>query len=178
VTRLLLVLVAVAALAGCGGDDPESTPADAAQFEDAPAPIAALYAQANELLDGGADAFEARLEELEGYPVVVNKWASWCPPCRHEFPYFQRQSARLAKKVAFIGVDSNDNDENARRFLDEYPVPYPSYKDPDLEIADMLEGIGFPTTAFYDSKGKLAYVKQGGYTSEADLVEDIERHAR
>jgi len=80
--------------------------------------------------------------------------------------------------VAFIGVDSNDNDENARRFLDEYPVPYPSYKDPDLEIADMLEGIGFPTTAFYDSKGKLAYVKQGGYTSEADLVEDIERYAR
>jgi len=178
VTRLLLVLAAVVALAGCGGDDPESTPADAAQFEDAPAPVAALYAQANELLDGGADAFKARLEELEGYPVVVNKWASWCPPCRHEFPYFQRQSARLAKEVAFIGVDSNDNDENARRFLDEYPVPYPSYKDPDLEIADMLEGIGFPTTAFYDSKGKLAYVKQGGYTTEADLVEDIERYAR
>ena len=165
-------------VAGCGADDPKSTPADPASFDDAPPPIAALNAQANELLDGGVDAFRARLAELKGYPVVVNKWASWCPPCREEFPYFQRQAARLAEKVAFIGVDSNDNDENARRFLEEYPVPYPSYKDPSLEIADLLEGIGFPTTAFYNSKGKLVYSKQGGYASEADLVEDIERYAR
>jgi hypothetical protein len=57
-------------------------------------------------------------------------------------------------------------------------VPYPSYKDPSLEIADLLEGIGFPTTAFFDSKGKLVYAKQGGYASEADLVEDIERYTR
>jgi hypothetical protein len=57
-------------------------------------------------------------------------------------------------------------------------VPYPSYKDPSLEIGDMLEGIAFPTTAFYDSKGDLAYSKQGAYASEADLVDDIERYAR
>jgi len=178
VLRSLAAFAAAIAVAGCGADDPESTPADPAQFEGAPAPIAALHAQQNELLDGGADAFKERLAELKGFPVVVNKWASWCAPCRQEFPYFQRQAARLAKKVAFIGVDSNDNDENARRFLEDYPVPYPSYKDPSLEIADMLEGIGFPTTAFYDKKGELAYSKQGAYASEADLVEDIERYAR
>jgi thiol-disulfide isomerase/thioredoxin len=179
VLRLLAAFVAVAALAGCGADDPKSTPADPARFKDAPAPIAALNAQANELLDGGADAFKARLAELEGYPVVVNKWASWCPPCRAEFPFFQKQSERLAKKVAFVGVDSNDNDEDARRFLQEFPVPYPSYKDPSLEVAEVFKGqIAFPTTAFYDSKGELAYVKQGGYREEEDLVADIERYAR
>jgi len=179
VGRLAVAVIAIVlAFAGCGAEDPESTPADPTSFENAPAPIAGLNAQANELLDGGVDAFRARLEELKGYPVVVNKWASWCPPCREEFPYFQRQSARLAKKVAFIGVDSNDNDDNARRFLEDYPVPYPSYKDPSLAIADLLEGIGFPTTAFFDSKGKLVYSKQGGYASEADLAEDIERYAR
>ena len=175
--RLVVVVLAVA-LAGCGADDPTSTPADPTSFDDAPAPIAALNAQANELLDGGVDAFKARLAKLEGYPVVVNKWASWCAPCRQEFPYFQRQAARLAKTVAFIGVDTNDNDDSARRFLEDYPVPYPSYKDPDNRIGEMLEGIAFPTTAFFDSKGKLAYSKQGGYASEADLVEDIERYAR
>ena len=180
VARLLAVAVlALAALAGCGADDPESTPADDASFEDAPAPIAGLHDQANELLDGGADAFEARLAELEGYPVVVNKWASWCAPCRQEFPSFQRQSERLAKKVAFVGVDSNDNDDDARKFLEEYPVPYPSYKDPSLDVAEVFKGqIAFPTTAFYDSKGELAYVKQGGYASEDDLAADIERYAR
>ena len=178
VRRLLVLLALVLALAGCGPDDPESTPADPAQFKGAPAPIADLHAQQSELLDGGADAFKAQLDKLKGYPVVVNKWASWCAPCRQEFPYFQRLAARYAKKVAFIGVDGNDNDDNARRFLEEYPVPYPSYKDPSLEISDMLEGIAFPTTAFYDSKGKLAYSKQGAYASEADLVDDIERYAR
>ena len=175
---LAAALTVVVALAGCGAEDPESTPADPANFEDAPAPIAALNDQASELLDGGADAYKARLEKLDGYPVVVNKWASWCAPCRQEFPYFQRQSARLAKKVAFLGVNSNDNDEDAQNFLEEYPVPYPSYKDPSLDIADTLEGIGFPTTAFYNSKGELVYSKQGSYASEDDLVADIERYAR
>ena len=172
-------LLAIALLAGCGSDDPESAPADPAQLKGAPPPLAALHKQANELLDGGADAFEARLAELKGYPVVVNKWASWCPPCRSEFPFFQKQAAQRAKEVAFIGVNSNDNDGDAREFLEEYPVPYPSYKDPSLEVAEVFKGqIAFPTTAFYDSKGKLAYVKQGGYREEADLVEDIERYAR
>ncbi len=172
-------LLVLAALAGCGSDDPESTPADPAQLKGAPPPIAALHEQGNELLDGGADAFRARLAELKGYPVVVNKWASWCPPCRSEFPFFQKQAAQRAKDVAFIGVDSNDNDGDAREFLEEYPVPYPSYKDPSLEVAEVFKGqIAFPTTAFYDSKGKLAYVKQGGYREEDDLVADIERYAR
>jgi cytochrome c biogenesis protein CcmG, thiol:disulfide interchange protein DsbE len=178
VPRLLALLAVTTALAACGAEDPESTPADAARFKDSPAPIADLYAQASELLDGGEAAFKARIGELKGYPVVVNKWASWCAPCRQEFPYFQRQAAQLAKKVAFIGVNTNDNDDSARRFLEDYPVPYPSYKDPDNHIGELLEGIAFPTTAFYDSKGKLAYSKQGAYASEADLVEDIERYAR
>jgi thiol-disulfide isomerase/thioredoxin len=173
------LLAIVAALSGCGPDDPASQPVDPAQLEGAPAPLAKLHDQANELLDGGPDAFRARLAALKGYPVVVNKWASWCPPCRAEFPYFQEHSGRLAKKVAFIGVDSNDNDEDARRFLDEYPVPYPSFKDPTLKVADVFKGgLAFPTTAFYDSKGRLAYVKQGGYREEQDLVADLERYAR
>jgi thiol-disulfide isomerase/thioredoxin len=180
VARLLAVSTALLiALAGCGADDPQSTPADPAKFEDAPAPIAALNDQASELLDGGTDAFKARLDDLKGHPVVVNKWASWCAPCRQEFPYFQRQSGQRAKKVAFVGVNSNDNDADARNFLEEYPVPYPSYKDPSLDVAEVFKGqIAFPTTAFYDSKGELAYVKQGGYASEDDLAADIERYAR
>ena len=173
------VLATAIALAGCGGDDSESRPFSPADLKGAPAPIASLHRQSNELLGGGADAFKARLRSLRGHPVVVNKWASWCPPCRSEFPFFQSQAVKLAKRVAFIGVDSNDNDEDARSFLEDYPVPYPSYKDPSLDVAQVFKGqLAFPTTAFYDSKGELAYVKQGGYADEQDLVEDIERYAR
>src|SRR5687768_1511993 len=59
------------------------------QLEGAPAPLAALHAQPAELVEGD---FEDRLAELKGYPVVVNKWGSWCGPCRAEFPIFQRVS--------------------------------------------------------------------------------------
>jgi thiol-disulfide isomerase/thioredoxin len=176
---LLAAFAASLALAGCGEDETESRPFDPGALRGAPAPIAKLHSQANELLDGGEKAFRARLASLKGYPVVVNKWASWCPPCRAEFPYFQEHAARLAKRVAFIGVDSNDNDSDAREFLEKYPVPYPSYKDPSLEVAAVFKGqLAFPTTAFYDSKGELAYVKQGGYAKEEDLVADIKRYAR
>jgi hypothetical protein len=76
-------------------------------------------------------------------------------------------------------VDSQDADADAREFLKEFPVSYPSYKDPDLKIAALMKGaIAFPTTAFYDSKGELAFVHQGEYATERKLVEDIERYAR
>jgi cytochrome c biogenesis protein CcmG/thiol:disulfide interchange protein DsbE len=178
---LVLAIACLASLAACGDDggDFASKPPDYDKaLEGAPGPLAALYAQPNALLGGGADAFERRLAELRGYPVVVNKWASWCGPCRFEFPFFQRLSAKLGKRVAFIGVDSDDSDDAARTFLSEFPVPYPSYSDPDQDIAALFKAtLGFPSTAFYDSSGELVYTKQGGYASQQELLADIRRHA-
>ncbi len=170
-------------LSGCGSDDPESAAPKPAQQEKAlsgaPAPLAKLHAQSNVLLGGGAAAYDARIEELKGYPIVVNKWASWCHPCRQEFPYFQSQAIKRGKKVAFLGVDGNDNDADAKDFLEEFPVSFPSYKDPDLKVAARMKAVAaFPSTAFYDSKGELTHVKQGSYATEEKLVADIERYAR
>lgn len=183
VPRLLPTLLCAALLAGCGSDDPQSAAPDAATQKSAlagaPAPLAKLHAQANQILGGGAKAFDARLDELRGYPVVVNKWASWCPPCRAEFPFFQRQSIKRGKEVAFLGVDAQDNDSDAKRFLERFPVSFPSYTDPDLKVSARIKAVAaFPSTAFFDSKGELAYVKQGGYATEEKLVADIERYAR
>jgi thiol-disulfide isomerase/thioredoxin len=181
VLACLLVLAGIAT--GCGSSDPESAaPSDAAArkaLAGSPPPLAALHEQANELLDGGPDAFEARLRKLGGYPVVVNKWGSWCPPCRRELPYFQTQAVERGKEIAFLGVDAFDPESEAQDLLEELPLPYPSYKDPDLKVSAVFSGQAVtPVTAFYDSNGKLAYMKQGEYKSEGDLVEDIERYAR
>ena len=181
--RVPALLLAAALLGGCGGDDPESAAPPRAEAEralaGAPAPLASLHREANRLLPGGAGAFRARLRELRGYPVVVNKWASWCDPCRAEFPFFQRLSIELGREVAFIGVDAQDNADDAREFLREYPVSFPSYEDPDQEVAQVFKGhIAFPATAFYDRGGRLTFVHQGGYATEARLREDIERYAR
>jgi cytochrome c biogenesis protein CcmG, thiol:disulfide interchange protein DsbE len=177
----LVLVVCAASAAACGSDESAgSQPPDyQSALRGAPSELAALHDQAGTLLDGGADAFEARLEELRGYPVVVNKWASWCAPCRSEFPYFQSQAAKRGTEVAFVGVNSNDGEETAARFLDELPVPYPSYFDPRLEVAATFDApTEFPATAFYDSKGELVHVRRGTYASEEELAADIERYAR
>ena len=177
----VVAVLCLAGLVACGngGSDYGSTPPDYEQaLAGAPKPLAALYRQPNELLSGGTEAFQKRLAELRGYPVVVNKWASWCGPCRAEFPFFQRLSAKLGKRVAFLGVDSEDSDDAAKTFLGEFPVAYPSYTDPDQKIAELLKAtLGFPSTAFFDAGGKLVYTRQGGYPSQQELLADIRRYA-
>ena len=109
--------------------------------------------------------------------MVANVWASWCGPCRFEFPLFQHVSAKLGKRVAFIGVNSFDSEDAAKTFLSEYPVPYPSVSDPGQDVWHDLSLAGLPGTAYYDRSGKLTYLKQGPYTDEADFRADIQRYA-
>lgn len=170
------------AVAGCGssadGESGGSPPDYESALAGAPAPLASLYAQESELLPGGIDAYEKRIASLRGYPIVVNVWASWCGPCRFEFPALQRLSARYGKKVAFIGVDAQDSDDAASTFLSEEPVPYPSYTDPNEEIKDSVGAtLGLPDTAFYDRSGELCYLKQGPYSDDADLEADVREFA-
>lgn len=185
VAAVPVVIAITVVLAGSGSDgdpgagNPESQAPDYEQaFSSSPPPIAALFEQANELIPGGLDAFEAELRKLDGYPVVANLWASWCGPCRSEFPYFQRQSAEHADAVAFLGVDSRDSDAAARTFLEQLPVPYPSVSDPDGEVWDDLLARGLPSTAFYGPDGELVHLKQGEYRSEDELAADVARYAR
>jgi cytochrome c biogenesis protein CcmG/thiol:disulfide interchange protein DsbE len=171
---------AVLALAGCssspegGGGHPDYDKALAG----APPRLAALHAQANKLLPGGLDGYERRIASLRGYPIVVNVWASWCGPCRLEFPAFQQLSTRYGKRVAFLGVNSQDSAEFAERFLREEPVPYPSYTDPDEDIAESIGASrGLPATAFYDRQGELLHFTYVPYTDHEDLRSAIERCA-
>jgi len=166
---------------GCGGssggDYGGPHPDYAKALAGSPAPLAALHQQANELLPGGTDAYEKRIADLRGYPVVVNLWASWCIPCRQEFPVLQNLSTRYGKQVAFLGVNSEDSDDAAATFLREEPVPYPSYTDPDKEIFNEVGDVGFPNTAFYDRSGKLVYVKPGPYREDSELEADVRHYA-
>lgn len=184
--RLAAALTAIALAfaliaAGCGssaGNDASEPPDYAAALAGAPAPLAAIHAQESKLLHGGLEAYEKRIAALRGYPAVVNVWASWCGPCRHEFPYFQQAAAEYGTRVAFLGIDSQDSDDAARTFLREAPVPYPSYADPDEEIARSIGvKLGLPDTAFYDPRGELVHLKQGPYDDLAELRAAIEQHA-
>jgi len=181
ITLLTLVLCALFA-AGCGSSESGEGGGTHPDYERAlagsPPPLAALHAQANQLLPGGTEAYEERIAALRGYPIVANVWASWCGPCRFEFPVLQKLSARYGKRVAFIGIDSQDSADAAKTFLREEPVPYPSYSDPDEEIADSLGAtLGLPDTAFYDRSGELVYLKQGPYAEDSELEADVRLYA-
>jgi thiol-disulfide isomerase/thioredoxin len=180
-----LVAVLVIGLTQAGGDNGEESgsgpTADEVQqaLEGAPEPLAALYERGNAIEEGGQDAYDEQLRALRGYPVVVNAWASWCGPCKLEFPFFQRAAAGRGKEIAFLGLNVGDNRAAAQKFLTSEPVPYPSLEDGDFRILqeEASGARGLPVTIFYDAKGKRTFVHQGGYTSERDLLADIERYA-
>jgi thiol-disulfide isomerase/thioredoxin len=160
--RILAIVLAALTLAACSSDDGAEQASGVSPY-----------------LAGGRDAFEAYIEKQRGTPVVVNKWASWCGPCRHEFPFFESQAKQRRGEVVFVGVNSEDNRRDAEEFLAEHPVPYKHFEDPRQEVAASFNGVqGFPVTAFYRADGKREFVHFGGYASEAKLAEDIERYAR
>jgi thiol-disulfide isomerase/thioredoxin len=174
--------LALPVASGCGssggGDLGGAHPDYKRALAGSPPALAALHAQADQLLPGGTGAYEKRIAALKGYPVVVNIWASWCGPCRFEFPTLQKLSARYGKRVAFLGVNSQDSDGHAESFLAEAPVPYPSYTDPGKGLIESLGGLGgLPDTAFYDRDGKLLYLKQGAYSGDSELEADVRRYA-
>jgi thiol-disulfide isomerase/thioredoxin len=147
-----------------------------AKLAAAPAPLAALYAQASAILPGGKTAFEKRIDGL-GHPAVVNKWASWCRPCRAEFPIFQQVATQRGTRIAFLGINGADKDPAAKKFLAARPLPYPSYVDPHEDIAQGRKVAKyFPMTLFIDAHGKTVHTHAGEYTSTADLNADIDRY--
>jgi cytochrome c biogenesis protein CcmG/thiol:disulfide interchange protein DsbE len=176
---LAMLAVLALAIAGCGSHVRSAAPpagVRAADLTGSPAPLAALHTQANRLIGGGVGTFEARLTALRGYPVVVNKWAHWCDPCQSEFPVFQRVSVALGRRVAFIGLDGNDQSAAAQAFLREFPVSYPSYEDPRSTIANHVRAASyFPQTVFLDRRGRIVYDHVGPYESVGALERDI-RH--
>ncbi len=179
------VTIGIAQAPDSGGSDGGNTESAASEEEfeaalgDAPPQLAEIYEQGDALLDGGVDALHAKLEELRGTPVVVNAWASWCGPCRFEFPHFQRQAIEHGDRVAFLGVDVEDSVEAAETFLADFPLPYPSYIDGEGEIGGVWNTRGgLPATAFYGSSGKLTHLREGPYRTEEELEADIERYAQ
>jgi thiol-disulfide isomerase/thioredoxin len=175
------MIMSAAVLAGCGGAiAPSAAPsasAAAAAFKGSPAVLASLHRQANQLLSGGPAAFRARLRQLRGYPVVINKWASWCGPCQTEFPAYQRASVAYGREVAFIGIDGKDTDSSAAAFLRHFPVSYPSYVDPHESIARTIgAAIYYPQTVYINRRGKEVFDHAGPYQTAAALEQDIRRY--
>jgi cytochrome c biogenesis protein CcmG/thiol:disulfide interchange protein DsbE len=147
-----------------------------AQLRGSPTALKRLHAQAGQLL-GSTSGLSARLHGLRGHPIVVNVWGSWCTQCVGEFPYLATASARYGRQVAFVGVDSNDNSDNARKFLASHPISYPSYTSTPQALAPLAAIQGMPETIFINARGKVVHIQVGAYESLPALENDIGQYS-
>lgn len=117
-----------------------------------------------ELLDGGSFALADHVSG-DGRPLVLNLWASWCPPCREEIPDLSAFAA-ANPEVAVVGVAVEDRVEDARAFASEIRPAYPlAIGNAAFEAA--YPNFGLPVTYFLDGRGEVTEVFNGVLTVEA-----------
>lgn len=133
--------------------------------EDGPATIPVPLAQAPfvgnlapdftlDTIDGETVSL-ASFTEGEGKPVVLNFWATWCPPCRKEMPDLDAIGREFASRGLVILAISDEPEQTVRTFLAEHPVQYPILLDPGRAVSDALRIDSIPKTFIYDRSGRL-----------------------
>ena len=115
------------------------------------------------------DGATASLEALQGKPVVVNFFASWCTPCRLEMPDLQRVHAALGDRVQFVGLNLQENAGRASDVVADTKVTYSIGLDPEGAIYRSFGGLTMPTTVLLDAKGTVVNV-HGGSLDTASLT--------
>ena len=150
-------------LAGCTSPEPPFDPTIRA-VNATEAPSLPRYADA--LPDSDPDGFARLLGQLQGTPVLVNFWGSWCPPCKDEMPRIVAAHARFGDRVQFLGVDLEDGRDEARGFIEDYGMTFPSVFDPPDAIKASLGQYGQPVTLFFDRDGTMASSWTGPISEE------------
>lgn len=123
------------------------------------------------------DGKEVSLSDFKGKPVVVNFWASWCPPCKVEMPYFNEVYKELGDEVQFMMVDlvdgSRETVDTAKAFIKDNGYEFPVFFDTDQSAAIAYGIYSIPTSIFIDAEGKVVRSITGTMT-KADLLAEIE----
>jgi thiol-disulfide isomerase/thioredoxin len=186
-----LALAALLAVVGLSGDpgaspDPSANAVTESGVDRTTGPTAAVSSG----LDGtsapkGAvdvemqdfDGNTVSIADLEGRPVVVNFWATWCPSCFAEMPAFETVYQAKGESVQFLGINLSQDVEAALAVVEETGVTYPLARDPQGQVFAAFGGFGMPTTVFLDENGDVVEMYTGELTAdelEARIVEYFE----
>lgn len=151
--------------AGAAASERASTGAERSTLDDRPAPGDVGPLPEFALPAFGGDG-TVRAEDYRGRPLVVNFWATWCAPCVEEMPALQAAADELGPEVAFLGVNTNDDHDQAVRLAERLGVSYDLARDDEGAFAEEAGLFGMPTTLFVDASGTVRYRQTGGLTKE------------
>jgi len=118
-------------------------------------------------VDGGTGT----LDDYQGQPLVVNFFASWCPPCRAELPDFEAVHQQLGDKVTFVGVNQDFTEDSWRGFVADSQISYDTVFQPQSEIWSEIGTQAMPTTVFISADGEIKQVWAGLITD--DKLEEV-----
>jgi cytochrome c biogenesis protein CcmG, thiol:disulfide interchange protein DsbE len=112
------------------------------------------------------------LESLRGKRVLINFWASWCPPCVEETPALIDAYRELNDpNIVFVGIGTNDSNAKLAAFASEYKIPYLVLSDEDGSAADAFGVFAMPTTFFVDSGGIVRAIHNGAIDKARVIAE-------
>lgn len=101
------------------------------------------------------------LSDYRGLPVVLNFWATWCPPCRAEIPFFQNASVKYNGQAVILGINDGEAPATVAPFVTEFGMGYPVLLDTDSEVTIRYRVSALPTTIFIDRDGIIREVFPG-----------------
>ena len=143
---------------------------------DASAGVTRVRVKAPDFTALDANGRNVRLSDMKGKPVVINFWASWCPPCRAEMPHFEEAYNQLGGEVQFMMVNLTAGSETkaiADRYIENGGFTFPIFYDMTGEAAGQYNVRAIPTTVFVDADGNLAGISTG-MLNKASLMQGIE----
>lgn len=112
---------------------------------------------------------DVRLSDFRGRPVIINFWATWCPPCREEMPRIQKFYRRFADRIVVLGIDVGESRDQVKRFVEKAGFAWTFLLDTDTKVTERYAVFAIPATFFLDSKGVIQ-AKYLGPLSEAQLL--------
>lgn len=109
------------------------------------------------------DGVEHQLSDYRGQPVIINFWATWCPPCRAEMPSMERAWDKIKDQgVAMLAIDVGEDEDTIFTFLGDYPANFTVLLDQSGTVSEQWPMRGLPTTFIISPEGKIVYQAIGG----------------
>lgn len=155
-TVILAIVLALGILfAGCGGETPKSPqvgePAPNFQFQ-------------------GAGEQSISLSDLQGSPVLLNFWASWCGPCASEMPYLQQiWDEWQGEGLVLLAINSSESSSAVDAFMQSEGFSFPVLLDSNGVLAKQYNVMYIPASFFIDSKGIVQHIEVGAFQSKAEI---------